>query len=364
MADSHEIRALTGIRGVASVWVVIHHFWKEWLILLPSITYIELPFTRGHLAVDLFFMLSGFILSYVYSNGDGKFGLPEYGKFIWFRFARIYPTHLASLGAMVFLVLCAQLFHVKTTGLNPWSHLPFQLTLTQVWPFVPGEQGGEWVGASWSISAEWFAYIFLFPLVVFFQRRRWHSWVSLALGYSVLGLWIFCSGPLCHYLFVSINLLKAICEFIIGGFFFSIYLNRDWITRASQQYASVIAVILITLICFTRFPDHWQELSTLLFFPLLLIGLTSEQSWAGWFLSTPWILWSGKISYALYLSHGVALRVLKIILPWEHFAHSGLALRLLVIAIDSITILVFAVVLHYLVEVPARNYLRKVRPWH
>jgi peptidoglycan/LPS O-acetylase OafA/YrhL len=364
MADSHEIRALTGIRGVASVWVVCHHFLNPWLFLFPAISWIELPLSRGHLAVDLFFMLSGFILSYVYSVGSGKFGLPEYGKFLWYRLARIYPNHVTTLGVTMALVICARLFHIHTTGSNPWSHLPFQFTLTQVWPFAPGIQGGEWVGASWSISAEWFAYIFIFPLVAFVQRRRWHSLTCLALGYGVLYLWVFCCGPLCYYLFVSVNLLKAICEFTIGGFFFSIYLNRDWITRACQQYVLAFVVILIVLICFTHLPDQYQELLTLAFYPLLLIGLTTEASWPGWFLSTPLILWLGRVSYALYMSHGVIIRVLKILFPWDRFAHSSLSVRATVMAINLVAILIAAAALHYFVEVPARNYMRKKRPWH
>jgi peptidoglycan/LPS O-acetylase OafA/YrhL len=102
-ADSHEIRPLTGIRGLAAGLVVLFHFYPWWVQLLPSLRPCAALASRGWLGVDLFFMLSGFILSYVYSAGNTQLGFTEYRRFLWFRLARIYPNHLATLGIMALL---------------------------------------------------------------------------------------------------------------------------------------------------------------------------------------------------------------------------------------------------------------------
>jgi peptidoglycan/LPS O-acetylase OafA/YrhL len=88
-ADSHEIRPLTGIRGFAAWLVVLFHFYAGWVLLVPSLSWGESLATHGAIGVDLFFILSGFILSYVYRAGESKLGAAEYGRFLWLRLARI-----------------------------------------------------------------------------------------------------------------------------------------------------------------------------------------------------------------------------------------------------------------------------------
>ena len=103
MQDAKAIQPLTSLRFFAAMWVVAFHYWPNLSPVLPPLV------AKGYLGVELFFVLSGFILCHVYldSVADGGF---RYGSFLWARLARIYPLHLATLagiGAMALAALAA-----------------------------------------------------------------------------------------------------------------------------------------------------------------------------------------------------------------------------------------------------------------
>ena len=153
-----EIGALTGLRGVAACWVVEYHV-HERAPLLPG-SPLGTMLRHGYLAVDLFFVLSGFVmaLSYegLFAGGASRRAL---GTFALRRLARIYPLYAAVTGASVLLFLHFAL----ATGApcRPLlAMLPYNVPLLQTWGFGDGI-----VGQSWSVSAEMAAYV-LFPFLL------------------------------------------------------------------------------------------------------------------------------------------------------------------------------------------------------
>ena len=94
MTDAQHIRPLTSLRFFAAFWVVLFHYW-------PALSAAAAPMVvgKGYLGVELFFILSGFILCHVYRTEveEGRFA---YGGFLWARLARVYPLHLATLVGM------------------------------------------------------------------------------------------------------------------------------------------------------------------------------------------------------------------------------------------------------------------------
>ena len=179
MPQPVDLRPLTALRFFAASWVVVYHFW-------PNLSAGPMPAlaARGYLGVELFFTLSGFILCHVYLDGvaAGRF---RYADFLWARVARIYPLHLATLAAVGIMALAAQgLGRPVDAHVLSWASLPANLTLTQAWGLAP-EAG--WNHPSWSISAEWFAYL-SFPLFAWaslrLRRRPW-----LGLGLALVLLW-------------------------------------------------------------------------------------------------------------------------------------------------------------------------------
>lgn len=156
MTDAQHIRPLTSLRFFAAFWVVLFHYWPKLDGVSASPALIE----KGYLGVELFFILSGFILCHVYREAaeNGRF---RYRGFLWARLARVYPLHLATLVGMGVLAAGAA---VAGFGVDPniasLGALPANLLMVHAWGFAPV---AGWNHPSWSISAEWFAYL-TFPL--------------------------------------------------------------------------------------------------------------------------------------------------------------------------------------------------------
>jgi peptidoglycan/LPS O-acetylase OafA/YrhL len=145
-----NLKILAAVRFFAAMWVLSFHFWPSLGSSMWNIV------VKGYLGVELFFVLSGFILSHVYLSAFGERRF-SYANFLWARLARIYPVHLVMLAGMAALIAAAALAGIRTGDKVPiLSSLPAELTLTPAWGFAP--EGG-WNHPSWSISAEWFAYL-------------------------------------------------------------------------------------------------------------------------------------------------------------------------------------------------------------
>ena len=98
-----HLAALTGLRGIAAWWVVFYHARLSLTEWMPEAgTAIA---ASGYLAVDLFFMLSGFVMWLNYGERLRREGAAGAPAFWWRRFARIWPLHAAVLGAMVAFAL-------------------------------------------------------------------------------------------------------------------------------------------------------------------------------------------------------------------------------------------------------------------
>jgi len=354
-ADSHEIRPLTGIRGLAAMAVVLFHFYSSWVLLLPSLKVVAPLALRGGLGVDLFFILSGFILSYVYNVGDSRMGLSEYRRFLWYRLARILPNHLATLVMLMILIVCAKRYGVTLTGDYPLSGLPFQITMTHAWPFI---NGGKWNYPSWTISAEWFAYLCVFPISWNILKFRFSQWASVAIAYIILFMLVFALPDQAFLHFHA--LLQVSCEFIAGSMLFGAYLHAGSVTRACHNYGTFIFLVIIGLLLVDATCMPFASVVVILLFPLLLLGLTSETSIVSRIVSTPPALWLGRISYALYMSHAITQKVIKILLPPEQYVNSPLLLRLLILFANILFLLLVAAGLYYAVEIPARNLMRQI----
>lgn len=117
---AHEILSLTGIRAFAAIGVVLTHFHSELESFVPSFSLLAPLYSRGGLGVDLFFVLSGFIITHVYEDKLRLNPKQEYRKYIINRFARIYPNYFATLTTLVIMVLCAEALGFAVQGQYPW----------------------------------------------------------------------------------------------------------------------------------------------------------------------------------------------------------------------------------------------------
>lgn len=342
-----QFQALTGLRGFAALWVVSFHFMGTTNLLLPASKHLNWFLSTGGSGVPLFFILSGFILIHTYRSKFAVFTWREYFTFIGLRLARIYPAYLAALATMVLLVLLAALAGAPYSATAyRMSVLPFEALMLHEW--LPTEFEG-WNFPDWSVSAEWFAYLFVFPVAIWLLKRLARedhiTIIALTLvafavepgirtgwGISMVSL-LFLAGALLYELRQrlpmprNLDLAAAILLFA-GLLFVPDFLNR---------YPCAFLIVLGSLI----------------------LGLSQSHGFVSRLLATRLVVFLGVISYSIYLSHGVVQRVLKVALPAQQFTNASLPIRLGVWLAYLTVILLAAIALYYGVEHPARLWLRR-----
>jgi peptidoglycan/LPS O-acetylase OafA/YrhL len=316
--------ALTSIRFLAALTVVLSHFTELGLLKLPKQVFDFID--GGRPAVSLFFVLSGFILTYTYRQTIGTEGGTM--RFYVARFARIYPVVLLSLGlaALVTAYLLntgdASLL-LEWYALKNWIYISLaislvcQLFLLNAWfPFAAVNQ--PWNGPSWSISCEAFFYA-LFPLLV---RRlgamRLRTLYVLCAGLWILqGLWIvFLQHALPasrHGFLVAEFPITHLFEFVVG---ICAAIKFDELRTRGTSFHShglllislALAAIVILAITSPVSPAYYLESP---FFAALILGLVLLERPVIGFLNQRWLVLLGEASYSLYLIH----------VPLAHLAH-------------------------------------------
>jgi peptidoglycan/LPS O-acetylase OafA/YrhL len=295
-----QIRSHTGLRGVAALLVVAYHqefgpFYKLPFELSTNV------FRRSYLMVDLFFILSGFIISYVYrADRATRMSGAETRSFLFTRFARIYPLHFVSavymllfaVGSTTVLALSGhsyQPLHAK--DLTDWL---LQLVLLNAW--IPGYDA--WNIPSWSISAEMFAYL-LFPAIVTAHviKDRLSRAALLSISLAFYAYIAATSGSL--DIIAGLAPLRCIAGFGLGMI---IYHHRSQVLRASDFVLSAIQVVALLWACWALV----YKVSDPLIIPafVLIVATTwPDRGLAAKLLSLRPFQWLGKISYSVYLLH-------------------------------------------------------------
>ena len=188
MQPTHKyLSNLTPLRGIAALWVVVFHF-SEIVAKFVS-TDRSLLLSKGYLMVDLFFIMSGFIICHVYQeNFQSGFSGYNFRRFIVARFARVYPLHFITL--LLSIAIFVPMFGWDPLFDNPRA-IPTNLLLIHSFGI---HKLFNWNVPSWSISAEWWAYM-VFPLLaIFIYRKKGMAVILLALfvvlAYLSIMFWI------------------------------------------------------------------------------------------------------------------------------------------------------------------------------
>jgi peptidoglycan/LPS O-acetylase OafA/YrhL len=339
VAGQGEIFELTGLRGVAALMVALLHFNFDVAGGLGSI-YENL--TRiGFMGVDLFFILSGFVIAYKYHD-IRRFWSRDYAQFLWFRFWRIYPTHFFVTMFYVSVVVTVLLLgrHVDLERFSV-SSLVANLLMVQSWL---GSDTLTWNVPAWSVSAEWLAYM-LFPVLITSSSQVPRSLVIVACGALLLLVpAIFATLDISGAGFTG--LVRLFPEFLSGCLIWRIY-SHD-MTRARIFDVALIVVLVLMLISGLYLPTDYPFLVLPLFACAIYLSCRSIGI-ASRILSSRPMVYLGTISYSLYLVHWPVLTVFRNILP----ASTPLALRLL-ITLAAATLC--AALTYHFVEAPCRRF--------
>lgn len=349
MTDAAHIRSLTALRFFAAFWVVMFHYWPK----------LEAPATpmlveKGYLGVEAFFVLSGFILCHVYRT-ELETHRFHYGRFLWARLARIYPLHLATLVGLGLLAAVAGLAGLAVdSNILSWEALPANLLLVHAWGFAPV---AGWNHPSWSISAEWFAYLTfpVFAWAALMLKTRPLVAVGLAAGGLVALYAVFerAAGFPLTQATIHWGALRIVPCFALGCALHSLWRARPLKDRASALLGAAVcgASALIAAAAGAHDALIVLALGGLIYF---LAGAAQAGSQLFGHAS---LVYLGEISYSVYM----------ICVPWKIvFANSaaqvlelnGEQLPWLVWIAGVLTIIPLAALSYHLIEKPARAAMK------
>ena len=346
------------------MWVVLYHYSAQCFPNLDPAQYTHL-FHKGYLAVDLFFMLSGFVMTHVYHRAFSETVTSQpYWNFIFARIARVYPLHILVL---LLFVATAVGFHLATGASPSLDDVPLRGP-ESVTAFVAnvfmlqGLKAGQlsWNYPAWSISVEFVAYL-LFPFALAaIWRLSGRAKVGVAL--SLLAVLVILAG-LSKGNFDQwdgpITLVRCLPEFIFGTLLYWVFRAApadSWFARDSAALL-VIAAIVVCL-----HADGPDLLITCLFGAFIPIAVLNTGTFAEW-ARAPALIWLGDVSYSLYLLHGfLEFSAGKLLAHFGVQNHANLSLGTSFVFMGLMvgTCLLAAHFTYFDVEIGCRQYLREI----
>lgn len=347
MTARHELRALTGMRGIAAWLVVLYHIRLSVAGLPHSVVAV---LAKGYLAVDFFFLLSGFVIWLSWSERLRRGGIGAVPGFLWRRLARIWPLHLFMLGCAVALALLLLALGKHDAVHQPFADLPLHILLLQNWGFTDHL---AWNDPSWSISTEWAAYL-LFPLLAF--SLDWHrvpSWAVLATIAALLMLLhgAMAGAPTLGTDIWTFGLRRCLIEFAVGSAICALWLRWRDAPALPAALATMLGVAGVAAAALGA-PETLTVPGAFGAF-LLALALTADRR--GNPLETPALHYLGEISYATYLGHFLLFGLFKLA-----FVEDAHAIPPVLIALYLTLVLGSSVALHHLVERPAQDWMNRL----
>jgi len=353
-----HIRSLTGLRGLAALWVLTDHFQPYFETLLPGSVILKPFFQRGYFGVDLFFLLSGFLLTMRYWDSfsgekifSQRFALLDYGAK---RFARIYPTYLFTLLIAIALYSVAILVGHEFNNLSPNVIDPLSVVLNllmvQNWFQMPSING-----PSWSVSCEFAAYLVL-PLVWVGLRRL----KRVQLIFSLLVLEVACA--LIYITCVNLNLfvdpfewIQIATEVTSGCCTYLLIREINLFVKHKRLLLSTFTGILaMSVLLVPKTNSDWLVRSYVPFLLLAIISLSHQAPYSKRGLSSKPLVSLGIYSYSLYLTHGLIWNILSgLNFPGSY----SLPIRIIqMLSLFAVPIAIAALTTH-LIENPGRNFV-------
>jgi peptidoglycan/LPS O-acetylase OafA/YrhL len=297
MAKGSRFIALDGLRGVAAIMVMLLHATRQ--ASYPS------PVSSAYLAVDLFFLLSGFVLAHAYGARLAE-GFRVWRDFMGQRFLRLWPLYIAGLLAGLLLHLYGLWKGWNTDGIA--SVINAFMTNAAFLPAIAPLESDRYAGfpfnpPSWSLFSEIavnvaFAYFARFPRLAPFAVATVVSGVLLiVVSFSYQGLEVGPDLPHTH-----LGLIRATFSFFLGVL---IYQHREPLRRLRISLPLPLALAILAFVCMVpsglgMTTAIFDLVAVMVVFPALL-ALSVGAEPRGVVAGGSEIL--GKASYPLYIIH-------------------------------------------------------------
>jgi len=304
------------------------------------------------LFVDMFFILSGFVISYSYPSGST--GLRSYVRFLVRRIARIYPLHLLTLLVFTALALIGIAGPTVHTGLTDFL---YNLFLIQAWGVTDHLSFNT---PAWSISAELFCYL-LFPLLMWLASsvRPITLAIIVAAAYGILAhawLPIWAERSQMYGANFDYGMLRALPSFL-NGILLTVLFRLSGPYRKKPVALLGIAVFALSVLILNVFAK--PDLAIILFSLAILFTATGESAFKQ-FPGSAWLGRLGNTSYAIYMLHELLL--LLLFKPaWNYLGLKPGAFPLFAL-ICCVVLTIAADITYTYIENPARKLINRLAP--
>lgn len=313
---SNYINSFLGLRFIVVTCLFFHHLDMFNSLNIPEWVDKWMPwFNEGYFSVNFFFILSGFVVSYGYTERLKNHDVTQ-KKFILNRFAHLCPTHILALA------VCLIVYKSGKTIISHLTNPVLWLNALMLHAWIPDMSGSiafSYNGLAWTVSAEWFCY-FAFLLILRLSRKERWLLTGTAWAFIICNAWLGAQGIISIQTWIYyINPLFRMADFMLGMALFDLYKQGIFKpkskTVASLSEIMAIVILVAFIVIAVKMPSinwtwRWQIFYTL---PsaLLVYVFSFNLGILSRILSSSIFRQLGKLALPIYLFHQIVLALCK-----------------------------------------------------
>lgn len=352
-----RLPALTGMRGLAALYVAVYHAWQLYVAKHPVSAGVDGVYRYGWIGVDLFFVLSAFLLAtpLLRKNEVQSFGY--WANYLRRRWIRIAPPYYASILFAMFAAGTMNYLWTRPTTLM--LHGAYAQTFVDglVWTINP---------VYWSLAVEFQFYVVL-PVLLWFLLRT-HPIVGLVAAYTVSMTWnvltIDMHSPSADNFWALSQLPGYLFHFALGITAARLYVGNHTIAKSARPWlwACVPILVVAPLLLAAPPPSLWSGMAPLpgtfivragpaIGFALAIFLAANPERIVSRALGNRFTDALGERSYSLYLMHFPVMTFIASKMPWT-LDHGFVMFQLILAA----PVMLATWILYVLVETPSLNW--------
>jgi peptidoglycan/LPS O-acetylase OafA/YrhL len=343
-AASDEMLHLDVLRFVASVGVVVHHSFE---FLIPVAMRSERP-TGLAMFVDLFFVISGFVIAYVYQGKVGTFA--GYGSFLQRRVGRLVPLHLLTL--FISIAVWSVVVALGKSGNHEPSFEPGCIVETAFFlhALVPCGNGVSFSSVSWSIGAEMVMYL-IFPVFAWLVLRTKVGFIVATVLALIATMIIDSMENVGSRSWVDLwPALRALPSFMVGV---SLFCLRDKIDKIPMPGPLLLVSLVLLIASMITDRPHFLVIGIVYAVVITAVAADAQRTVSR---SVKRLAPLGQLTYSIYMWHSLVILIVMNAIG-DKLLHASTGLTCVLGLCSYAIIFGVSYLSYFAVETPARRFI-------